>query len=96
MSKYCLIFDRRPAGILTTNRSSFIVPLQREEEAAGQHRESHPVQHVREEVHGHRGAQDQPDAAGLHQEPLRLHPGRSRQLKRAKGKGAAAAPTSRR
>ena len=45
------------------------------------------MQHEREEVHGHRGAQDQPHAAGLHQEPIRLHTGRSGQLKWAKRGG---------
>lgn len=73
---------------------SFLVSLQREEEDAGQHRESHPVQHEREEVHGHCGAQDQPIAARLHQEPLWLHPGRSWQLNWAKGKRTVTAQTS--
>ena len=46
------------------------------------------MQHEREEVHGHRGAQDQPHAAGLHQEPIRLHTGCPWQLKRAEhGRG---------
>lgn len=81
---------------LSLSLPSFIAFLQREEEAAGQHRESHPVQHVREEVHGHCGAQDQPVAARLHQEPLWLHPGRSRQLNWAKGKRTVTAQTGRR
>lgn len=41
------------------------------------------MQLEREQVHGHRGAQDQPVAAGLHQEPVGLHPGCSWQLKQA-------------
>lgn len=64
----------------------FFSPLQWEEEASSQHRESHPVQHERQEVHRHRGAQDQPVPAGLHQEPIRLHPGHSWQLNWAEWK----------
>lgn len=54
--------------------------LQREAEAPGQRGQSHPVQLARQEVHRHRGAQDQPITARLHQEPLRLHPGCAWQL----------------
>lgn len=56
--------------------------LQREEEAPGQRGQSHPVQFARQEVHRHRGAQDQPITARLHQEPLGLHPGCAWQLGR--------------
>ncbi len=55
--------------------------LQWKEEAAGEHRQSHPVQHERQEVHDHRGAKNQPITARLHQEPIRLHPGCSWKLK---------------
>lgn len=60
-----------------------------EEEAAGEHCESHPVQHEWQKVHGHRWAQDQPVAAGLHQEPVWVHPGCSWQLKWAETEKAA-------
>lgn len=60
----------------------FLSP-QREEEAAGERGESHPVQLERQEVHHRRRVQDQPIAARLHQEPGRLHPERSWKLKLA-------------
>lgn len=60
-----------------------------EEEAAGEHCESYPVQHEWQKVHGHRWAQDQPVAAGLHQEPVWVHPGCSWQLKWAETEKAA-------
>lgn len=59
--------------------------VQREAEAPGQRGQSHPVQLARQEVHSHRGAQDQPITARLHQEPLRLHPGCAWQLEWTSG-----------
>lgn len=64
--------------------------MQREEEAAGEHHKSHSVQHERQEVHSHRRTQDQPVAAGLHQRPIWLHPGRPRKLKYGPMKAAPA------
>lgn len=74
---------------LTLSSPSLSV-MQREEEAPGQRGQSHPVQPARQEVHSHRGAQDQPITARLHQEPLRLHPGRAWQLEWTGGEGARA------
>lgn len=58
--------------------------LQWEKETAGEHRESHPVQLERAEVHSHRRAQDQPVTARLHQEPVWFRPRCSWELKWAR------------
>lgn len=83
----CVKYD-----VYAMNRSPQPTPptlslVQREEEAPGQRGQPHPVQLARQEVHSHRGAQDQPITARLHQEPLRLHPGCAWQLERTSGEG---------
>lgn len=93
---YLQIFSLRTSNqcsVICLNSNRYfclrILLPQWEEEAAGEHCESHPVQHEWQKVHGHRWAQDQPVAAGLHQEPVWVHPGCSWQLKWAETEKAA-------